>query len=245
MVHPLAAQIISTGMTELPDGSAHPAESYIVLEECELIYRAVAAAKPRAAVEIGMAHGVSSLCIADALRAHDPSARLTIIDPHQRTAYRSSGLHLLQRAGMSAPRLIEQPSDAALPQLVQANERVQFAFIDGWHTFDHALVDFFYCDKLLDAGGIVILSDSAYPAIHALARFVLANRAYEYFASTHAETAHLASRAIKRLFRRLARTDRDPSPKTERAARQIEGAGAVALVKRGDDQRRWDHWAPF
>lgn len=245
MVHPLAAQIIATGTTELPDGTAYRAESYIVLEECDLIYDAVAAAKPRAAIEVGMAHGVSSLCIADAMRAADPSSRLTIVDPHQRSFYRSSGLHLLQRAGLAPPRLIEEPSDRALPRLVEAEERYQFGFIDGWHTFDHTLVDFFYIDKLLDIGGIVILSDSAYPAIHAVARFVLANRNYELFRCTQTKPPRGAKRAIKRLLRPLARTDRDPSPATERAARRIEGAGAVALVKRGHDERRYDHWVAF
>lgn len=51
--------------------------------------------------------------------------------------------------------------------------------IDGWHTFDYAMVDFFYVDRLLQVGGVVILDDTAaYAAIRKLARYVATHRQY-------------------------------------------------------------------
>ena len=40
------------------------------------------------------------------------------------------------------------------------NESLDFIFIDGWHTFDYTLVDFFYSDLLLKIGGIIIIDDA-------------------------------------------------------------------------------------
>jgi hypothetical protein len=56
---------------------------------------------------------------------------------------------------------------------LQSGVTVQFALIDGWHTFDHALVDFFYVDRLLEDGGIVVFDDVQMPAIEKVVRYVL------------------------------------------------------------------------
>ena len=64
------------------------------------------------------------------------------------------------------------------PRLAAAGSRIQFAFIDGWHTFDHALVDFFFVDRMLDVGGIVVIDDVGYPSIRRLCHFILSNREY-------------------------------------------------------------------
>jgi predicted O-methyltransferase YrrM len=197
-----------------------------------------------------MAYGVSSLCIADALRRVSDASSLISIDPNQTTQWRGAGMHLLARAGLaSLVRLIEESSQLALPRLVSEGERVQFAFIDGWHTFDHTLVDFFYVDQLLEPGGIVIFDDVGYPAIHAVVRFVMANRDYELMDALpyeqHVSRAARAKRSIKRALRPLARTDRDPSPEIELRFRAVDDVFAVALRKRSDDTRRFDHFERF
>jgi predicted O-methyltransferase YrrM len=250
-IHPLADRMLTSGESELADGTVVRADSYIARTECELIYRAVAAARATRGVEVGMAYGLSTLCIADALQrtSGEGAPALTVIDPNQSTQWRGAGLHLLHRAGLShVVTLIERSSQAALPQLVEQGERVRFAFIDGWHTFDHTLVDFFFCDLLLEPGGVVVFDDVGYPAIHAAVRFVLANRDYEMLEALPLERGQRPSplrRAAKRALRRLARTDRDPSPRSERLLRGIDDVFAVALRKRGDDARRFDHFERF
>ena len=247
-IHPLVDRILTSGETELPDGTTVRADSFIARAECELIYRAVETAKAVRAVEIGMAYGVSSLCIADALRRGAAAPLLISIDPNQTTQWRSAGLHLLRRAGVAEHvRLIEETSQRALPRLVETGERVRFAFIDGWHTFDHTLVDFFYADQLLESGGAVVFDDVGYPAIHAVVRFVLANRNYELLeALPLSERApNSVRRRVKRALRPLARTHRDPSPESDQRFRAIVDVFAVALRKRGDDARRFDHFERF
>jgi hypothetical protein len=61
----------------------------------------------------------------------------------------------------------------ALPSLLASVLKVQFVLIDGWHTFDQVLLDFFYVDKLLEDGGIVAFDDVVMPAINRAVRYFL------------------------------------------------------------------------
>lgn len=246
VAHPLIEEIHRTRRTVLADGTEVEASSFIPRDECELIEASIAASKALRGVETGMAFGVSSLCIADALRRNGDRWELVSIDPCQSADWRGAGMHLLARAGLRAT-LIEEASQLALPRLAASGERFDFGFIDGWHTFDHTLIDFFYIDLMLRDGGFIVLDDVGYPAINAATRFILANRDYEL---VDQRTSGIPSglrfrRAVKRHLRPLARTDRDPSPEHERLFRRIESAHCVALRKRGGDARRFDHFARF
>jgi predicted O-methyltransferase YrrM len=236
-IHPLLEEI---------HGGKVAAHSFIPRDECELIYESIQSCGATRAVETGMAFGVSSLCVADALSRNAPSFELISIDPVQTTDWQSAGVHLLARAGL-AVTLLEEPSQLALPRLAAAGERFGFGFIDGWHTFDHTLIDFFYIDMMLANGGIIVLDDVGYPAINAAVRFILANRSYELVKALTYDVpaALLARRRLKRVLRPLARTDRDPSPEHDRLFRGIEQAHAVAIRKVGPDTRRFDHYERF
>ena len=230
----------------LPDGKEIEASSFIPAEECALIYESIAASGAVRGIETGMAFGMSSLCIADALRRNSASSELVSIDPCQTTDWKGAGLHLLARAGLSTT-LLEESSQLALPRLAAEGQRFDFGFIDGWHTFDHTLIDFFYIDMMLRDGGIVVFDDVGYPAIHAVVRFVLTNRDYELVRELTYE-APLGTRfrrTVKRSLRPLARTDRDPSPVHEPLLRRIENASSVAVRKRGSDTRSFDHYERF
>ena len=251
-MHPLLHHIFTTGTTELPDGTPAPLTSAISREECALVERMIALCGAVTAVEVGMAFGISTLCIADALQrnAAPAPARLVTIDSHQSSGWHGAGMHLIRRAGLDrVVELIEQSSQLALPRLVENGERFGFALIDGWHTFDHTLVDFFFVDTLLTTGGIVVIDDTGYPAIHSVVRFILANRDYEVVdsADSHDDVRFSlrARRALKRMIRPLARTDRDPSRANERRFQRIARSEMVALRKRGDDTRRFDHFERF
>ena len=70
-------------------------------------------------------------------------------------------------------------SHVALPRLETEGTNIGLALIDGWHTFDYAMVDFFYVDRLLRVGGVVMLDDTAaYAAIRKLARYIATHRQY-------------------------------------------------------------------
>jgi hypothetical protein len=102
---------------------------------------------------------LSSLHIASAL-AGRPGARHVIIDPFESTAWNGIGVTNLDRAGIDFYELREEPSEIALPELL--NERAEFdlAFIDGWHTFDQTLIDMYYANRLVKVGGYIIIDDA-------------------------------------------------------------------------------------
>ncbi len=245
-LHPLAQELHRTRRSVLPDGSEVEADSFIPAEECALIYASIAASGAVRAVETGMAFGMSSLCIADALRRNSHSYELVSIDPCQTDDWKSAGLHLLARAGLSAT-LLEESSQLALPRLAAEGQTFDFGFIDGWHTFDHTLIDFFYIDTMLREGGLIVFDDVGYPAINAVVRFVLTNRDYELVKALTYDVprAMQLRRAVKRRLRPLARTDRDPSSAHESLLHCIENASSVAVRKRGSDTRRFDHFERF
>ena len=83
------------------------------------------------------------------------------------------------RSGLqSMLQVIEEPSYLALPRLVQAKERFELILIDGMHTFDYTLLDFFYADLLLAPNGVLVFDDKQMPAVGKVIDFILKNRSY-------------------------------------------------------------------
>ena len=132
-----------------------------------------------------MAYGVSTNYI---LQGHqvvskesDKSStrRHIAIDPNQNTQWNAIGLYSVMRAGLHRMlKVIEEPSYLALPRLVQAGEKFELILIDGMHTFDHTLLDFFYADLLLSPSGVMIFDDKQMAAVGKVIDFVLKNRSY-------------------------------------------------------------------
>jgi predicted O-methyltransferase YrrM len=126
------------------------------IEEGEFISKIIKSINPKKTLEIGCAQGISSLFICDALNG---AAHHTILDPNQTSEWQCVGIRNLKHAGYSNFDLIEKGSEIGLPELLDKNVKFDLIFIDGWHTFDHTLVDMFYSIKLLNIGGILIVDD--------------------------------------------------------------------------------------
>jgi predicted O-methyltransferase YrrM len=48
-------------------------------------------------------------------------------------------------------------------------------FIDGWHTFDYTLVDFFYANLLLKINGIIIIDDALHNGVKKCVDYLTTN----------------------------------------------------------------------
>lgn len=219
-MNPVLAQILDTGRVATPDGSTVPLDYNISAEEGAALQRLIRAVKPRVTLEIGFAYGISTLFICEAL-AEVGGERHIVIDPVQTDGWKGIGLFTVERAGYRS--LIEfhgESSHLALPRLEQAGQRVDLALIDGWHTFDYVLVDFFYVDRLLNVGGVVMFDDARfYPAIRKVARYVATHRQYAPIANEGAlpqsfarrvfgaATAILRQPPIRSLAKHLVRPD--------------------------------------
>jgi predicted O-methyltransferase YrrM len=170
--------ILSNRSVTTEDGVICPLHSSISQEEGNFLQEIIRTSRPQVSLEVGCAYGISSLFICEALREVNARKHI-IIDPYQHSAWKGTGLANLRRAGYA--NLIDFHdvlSYQYLSRLTEERASIDFAFIDGAHTFDYVLVDFFLVDKLLKPGGIVILDDLLYPSIRSVCRYVLSNLRY-------------------------------------------------------------------
>ena len=159
-------ELFDTRTAHTPSGTPVEMISNISQAFAEALYETVLKTRPAVALEIGMAFGVSSLAILTALRDIGQTGKLITIDPHQSTDWANCGRAAVTRAGLSARHeLIEEVDFKVLPRLLESSLKIDFAYIDGWHTFDYTLLDWWYTDKMLSVGGIVGFNDCGFPAV--------------------------------------------------------------------------------
>jgi predicted O-methyltransferase YrrM len=232
----ILSEILRSNQVIDAEGKPRPLTVNMNQAEGELIVRVFEAVKPDLSLEVGFAYGVSTLFACSALARNAKPARHIVIDPCQSSLYDRIGLLNIERAGYERfVELIEEPSEIALPRLLHARTRVQAAIIDGWHTFDHGLVDFFYVNKMLDPGGVVIFDDVNMPAIARLISHVLTYPAYRLFDATPIARAPNPFVALRRRLN-------GGGPSTTHSR---DNPSCIALRKTTDDIRDWDWHRDF
>jgi predicted O-methyltransferase YrrM len=158
-------------------------------------------------VEVGCAMGVSSMFMASAL-AGRPGAAHVMIDPEQTRHWKSIGMENMRRSGHDFATFLVEPSELALPRLLAEGQRFDFAFIDGMHTFDHCLLDAFYCNRLVRVGGYIALDDIDANPLNKVVRYLSNYGHLEIVACVgrpHIGRARAALNAGKRVLGALAR----------------------------------------
>lgn len=148
------------------DGKTHPLHSAIDQEESDFLYNLVRGdAGIKKTLEVGCAYGLASLSICLAAK-HRAGASHTIVDPFQNTQWDGIGIKHLKEAGVDFFTLIESKSEFGLPQILRESEgQFDLVFVDGWHTFDHALLDCFYATRLLRVGGYLAVDDANFESV--------------------------------------------------------------------------------
>ncbi|WP_097654831.1 class I SAM-dependent methyltransferase [Candidatus Chloroploca asiatica] len=165
-------RILSEKCIYPPTGPSLPLHSHIERLEGEVIQTWIAERDPKHLLEVGMAYGISSLFICDAIQDWN-GVVYDIVDPYQQRDWSGCGIHHLRQAGFQDRFTFhEQPSEICLPQLLAQGRQLDFALIDGYHTFDHALLDFFYINRMLKVGGIVLFDDIPMPSIQKLLAYI-------------------------------------------------------------------------
>jgi predicted O-methyltransferase YrrM len=155
-----------------------------------------------------MAFGISSLAILTAMRDIDHAGKLITIDPHQSTHWSNCGRAAVDRAGLAnRHEIIEDFDYLALPRLLESSLKIQFAYIDGWHTFDYTLLDWWYIDKMLSVGGIVAFNDCGFPAVEKVIQFALTHRSYSELDVGLPPKVKNGRRTEDRYFKKTASTE--------------------------------------
>jgi predicted O-methyltransferase YrrM len=225
-------------------GNVHPLHSEIDHEEGKFLFELIEDDPSIVkTLEVGCAYGLSSLHICQALQDRSGASH-TIIDPFQNTSWDGVGIKNLEEAGVSFFELIEMKSEFALPRLLEDSEGgFDFIFVDGWHTFDHTLIDCFYATRLLRVGGYLVIDDVVLPAVRRVVDFLSHYPCYEIARSLSATKPASWKRSLARglLF---------PIPQwllTKFMARHVytritetKATRMVALRKVSEDTRNWD-----
>jgi len=174
----LLDEIFKTQKVTDQSGNEFKLNSNLDEKEGEFLKNIIHDTKSSRTIEVGCAFGISSLYICSELgKSQHPSH--TIIDPYQSTEWKNIGIENLKRANINFFELIEKPSEIALPQLLSEGRVFDFAFIDGWHTFDHTLIDFFYLNRMITVGGVIVIDDVGMPGVNKLMRYLLNYPGYE------------------------------------------------------------------
>ena len=193
-------------------------------------------------LEVGCAYGLSSLYICSAMRERSGTMHV-IIDPFQNTTWDGVGIKNLEEAGVEFFHHIEAKSEFALPQLLSEKEGAfDFIFIDGWHTFDHTLLDCFYATRLLRVGGYLVIDDVSFPAIQRVVDFLKNYPCYKEYRSVTTKTKHSLQKTIARIL--LSPIPQNIlmkilMPKLYRKIFKEQVTRMVALKKIKEDVRQW------
>lgn len=235
-MNPVLEEIFRTQRAIDESGAYHTVVQAVSEAEGQLIAAVFDRVKPDVSVEIGLACGVSALFACSALERNGKPARHIAIDPLQASMFRRAGLVTVKRAGLERfIEVIEEPSELALPALLRDNVRIQAAIIDGFHTFDHALVDFFYVSKMLDVGGVVIIDDVNMPSIARLVAHIVTYPAYRVLMGTPVPRAPNLAVSLRRTLNGTGLSGRHSR----------DNPSCIALQKVASDTRDWDWHVDF
>lgn len=157
-----------------PTGETSPLDSNVSLNEALALYTTVRHLQPDVSVEVGLAKGISTLAILQALADNGKGVH-HVIDPYQ-SRYANVGIEMVRRAGLDRHFVFHETfAENVIPDLPQ----VQFGFIDASHLFDLTLVEFVLIDKKLAEGGMIGFHDLWMDSIRKVLNYVLTNRAYQ------------------------------------------------------------------
>jgi len=183
----VTTQRVTDGATTLPLSHPDFPQLPVAVDEREgaFLQQIVRDVQPRVSLEVGCAYGVSTLYICEELSRLSHAARHIVIDPFQTSQWRGIGRKNVEDAGFGrVADFLEDYAELVLPRLVQSDVAVDFAFVDGRHTFDQVMVEFYYINKLLRVGGVIAFDDADRRSVNRVIRHALGYPAYRPYATS-------------------------------------------------------------
>lgn len=172
-------QIFESNVVTSEDGTEYKLHSHLPEIECNILTGWMDEFKPDAILEIGLAYGVSAMTICDAIQDWS-GVSYDIIDCFQNREWRSIGLFNMQKSGyINEISFHEERSEIQLPQFLKEKRKFDLVFVDGCHRFDHVFIDFFYVNKMLNTGGVVVFDDVHLKSIQKVLSFIDCYGGYE------------------------------------------------------------------
>ena len=131
----------------------------ISMEEAIAIASVIYRYRPQFTLEIGFASGSSAAAIIATKKHLNIVKPHVVLDPYQVTHSNSVGVRYIRELGFSEDIVIvEELSEIYMSKLID-KEVCDLVLIDGGHTSGQAMVDAYFADRSLKAGGIVVIDD--------------------------------------------------------------------------------------
>lgn len=243
-------EILQTNEVQDENGMVYKLHSHTNANQGLELQRIINQLKPAITLEIGLAYGISSLFILEALKKNNGKKHF-IIEPFPDIYWNNIGLNNIKKAGYFD--LIDFRKDFSynvLPKLHYENERIDFAYIDTTKVFDIVLTDFFFIDKLLNVEGVVVFDDVTFPGIRKIARFLCKNPNYKIVLQHHKDKKSLRLRILNQMQRLLVNLipfkDRYSSDISFESDEELGiDYHCLGFKKISEDLRNWDWFERF
>ncbi len=242
-----AKEIEQRGFVDTPSGERIRLHSSIGSGQGEFLAGLVQQVKPAQSVEIGVAFGLSTLYICEKLSLQAQKTHV-LSDPFQNDeVWQGCGLHHIDSAGYrDITRFYEEPGDVVVARMALAGERIQFAYVDADKRFDSNLVYFWWLDKMLDFGGILVWDDCDWPALRRLARLIAQHPNY----TVHATYGNSRGTLKRRLWEKAKLFGQVSKPDRARVLLRLNRElgidfHCIAFRKARDENINWDWQVDF
>jgi len=250
----LLNDIFRTKTVHDANGKTYQLDHNVDTEEGKFLTGLIKKYQPKRTIEIGCAYGISSLFICSALESVE-GAHHTIIDPGQSKYYQNIGIDNLKKANINFFEFFEELSELKLPELLKSGQKYDLGFIDGDHRFEYTLLDFFYLNRMIDVGGIIVIDDTGIPAVNKMMRYVLNYPAYKIVDRVPLQNTS-ARKTFDTIVKRPASflTKLFPeklkyeffSPALIKSEQSLQlNSAMIALQKVANDDRNWDWFKDF
>ncbi len=248
MTNSFIEEIYRRGVVQDEHGNEYKLKLHLSRDEGEFIFQLISSdPNIRKTLEIGCAYGLSSLYICSALSERD-SAKHIIVDPYQYETWHGVGISNLQHAGFNFFELVEKPSEFFLPYIAQREfGTFDMVFVDGWHSFDHTLLDLFYANRLIKVGGYLVVDDCH---LSSVAKAVSCISKYPAYQLKHQS---LSKKTVKRRLKNIIKAVIPmsvagyilPINLYDRYYIRKFYTRVVVLKKVANDERDWKWFEPF
>ncbi|MBV8213605.1 MAG: class I SAM-dependent methyltransferase [Verrucomicrobia bacterium] len=227
-------------------GKEYPLHAHTSPEQGEFLSQLVTQVDANVCVEVGLAFGISSLYIAEAI-SKKTAPRLISIDPFQKQYWHDIGRLNLERAGYSSfVEFHEGSSNLVLPELLANGEHIDFAYVDSVKVFDALLIDAYYLTRLLKIGGLLVFDDCDFPGVKRMVRYIskwphllIANK-HNVYRTT------LKWRTLSKLIQIIPKNRKIFSDSLVISDEKLgTNATCIAFKKIAEDERPWDWTCNF
>tara|TARA_B100002052_G_C15791697_1_gene556655 strand:+ start:177 stop:917 length:741 start_codon:yes stop_codon:yes gene_type:complete len=229
------------------NGKEYPLVGNIDLNEGQYLYNLIKKnADITQTLEIGCAYGVASLFICSALENRKNKKHI-IIDPFQDTDYNGIGLFNLDRSGINFYKYFNKKSEFILPELAVSHPNsFDLIFIDGWHTFDHTMIDLFYANKLIKKNGYIVIDDCRYHSVSKAVSYFSSYPSYSIISEVSTKKLSYKAKLTKTISYLIPKFLWMILPKfIYDILSRVQYSSMVTLKKIDDDHRDWKWFKNF